>query len=243
MVQEHANSLWGSEAGSPSIRLYDARGHCTAAGKRAECPGWRYLTSLESCPKKLRLPTHPDLLAQRAVVRASDAALLEAASAEEQQQDEETPIYHRSWRELTLHERTAAFALGCCQSRWDAGTAVCASDWAHCNWAGLTAAERWAAADLGHRASTWWAGLGPYSEYGPICDACGEAPDLISTEVMWSHASQPVDYCQSCFGKLGAEERVAASAFALTSVCERAAWYAAHPEHRPEADELEDTGD
>ena len=48
-----------------------------------------------------------------------------------------------------------------------------------------------------------------------------------STEVIWTHESQPVEFCQSCFRKLAAEERVG---FAMTRMRERAAWYARYPE-------------
>ena len=67
-----ANRLWGAEYGD----LYDWEkkpdggwemfASCTLAGVRTECPGWRYLTLLEGCPRELVLPVHPRDLLERA---------------------------------------------------------------------------------------------------------------------------------------------------------------------------------
>jgi hypothetical protein len=120
--------------------------------------------------------------------------------------------------------RRAAFALGCERADWwDDALDSAQLD---AEWADLTAAQRAAAAELGHSASSWWLGLGPFGGT-PECETCDGAPDLNSTTVIWSHASQPVDYCQSCFCKLAAEERVG---FEMTHMRERAAWYARNPE-------------
>jgi hypothetical protein len=224
MVREQANSLWGSDDfDSPATLLYDARGQCTGAGKRTECPGWRYLTSLESCPTELRLPLHPALLARRASVRAADAALLDAADEEDDSHlYSHDHAFGRLWQDLTFPERAAAFALGACASSWDDGTA---DRHQYDEWTDLTTAERAAASVLGFNSAGKWQGwfLGPDGAQ-PVCECCAEEPYAFC--LIYSHESQPVDYCRTCFQELTAEARV--GLYETTVRC-RSAWYASHP--------------
>ena len=168
---------------------------------------------------------HRDLLAKRASVTASDAALLAAASVDDDEEVDEDAdyVFQRVWCDLTVPQRAAAFALSVCASSWDHGTA----DFV-CGWADLTLAERAAAAELGFSATLWGCCLGPY-DADPVCDGCG-FEEFSLHAVIYSHESQPVDYCHACYAKLPAEMRVGLYAGNVRS---RGAWYAHHPDLVP----------
>jgi len=60
-VEGHAGRLWnGTQVGGDSVRADDHWG-----SPRAICAGYRYLTSLPSCPQSMRLPMHLELFARR----------------------------------------------------------------------------------------------------------------------------------------------------------------------------------
>ena len=62
VVEGHAARLWhGTQVGGVSM----VAPHDYWASPRAVCAGYRYLTSLPSCPRSMRMPMHRDLFARR----------------------------------------------------------------------------------------------------------------------------------------------------------------------------------